>query len=168
MSFRTRPVGAEPGLQPTGKRGSSPRHDRHRSLSHVLMADTLTVSGPPSRPDQGGQRAPGFPRGGRDSPRERACIVPWVFHRNGRRIHYYYNAWRAACTRAGCPGRLVHDVRRTAVRHLERAGVPRSVAMNLTGHKTEAVYRRYAIVAEGISGKGSPSSLSRRRERSPP
>ena len=34
------------------------------------------------------------------------------------------------------------------MRNLERAGVPRSVAMAITGHKTEAVYRRYAIVAE--------------------
>jgi uncharacterized cupin superfamily protein len=32
--------------------------------------------------------------------------------------------------------------------HLERAGVSRSVAMKLIGHKTEAVYRHYAIVAE--------------------
>ncbi len=34
------------------------------------------------------------------------------------------------------------------MRNLERAGVPRSVAMQLVGHKTESIYRRYAIVAE--------------------
>jgi hypothetical protein len=28
-------------------------------------------------------------------------------------------------------------------------GMSRSVAMKLTGHKTEAVYRRYAIVSSG-------------------
>jgi integrase len=51
-----------------------------------------------------------------------------------------------ACKAAGLPGRLVHDFRRTAVRNLEGAGVSRSAAMKLTGHKTEAVYRHYAIV----------------------
>jgi hypothetical protein len=44
--------------------------------------------------------------------------------------------------------RLPHDLRRSAVRNLERASILRSVAMKLTGHRTEAVYRRYAIVAE--------------------
>jgi integrase len=73
-------------------------------------------------------------------------IIPWVFiHDDGTRIHDFRGAWAKACRSAGVPGRLVHDFRRTAVRNLERAGVPRSAAMKLTGHKTEAVYRRYAI-----------------------
>jgi integrase len=75
-------------------------------------------------------------------------ICPWVFHRNGTPIRDYYNSWENACKAAGVPGRIPHDFRRTAVRNLERAGVPRSVGMKLTGHKTESVYRRYAIVSE--------------------
>jgi integrase len=88
--------------------------------------------------------------------RKRQCIVSHVFHRNGKPIRSYSGAWDVACEKAGQPGRLVHDLRRTAVRNLERAGVSRSVAMKLTGHKTEAVYRRYAItsasdLAEGVA-----------------
>ena len=49
---------------------------------------------------------------------------------------------------AGLPGRIVHDSRRTAVRRMERVSVARSVAMKISGHKTESIYRRYAIVAE--------------------
>jgi len=49
---------------------------------------------------------------------------------------------------------ITHDLRRTAVRNLELAGVSRSVAMSLTGHKTEAVYRRYAIVDSSAQREG--------------
>jgi len=78
--------------------------------------------------------------------RAQACVIPWVFVQpDGSRIKDFRWAWRKACRDAGVPGRLVHDFRRTAVRNLERAGVPRSAAMRMTGHKTEAVYRRYAI-----------------------
>lgn len=74
--------------------------------------------------------------------------VPWVFHRSGRPIKDYTDAWRKACAAAGVPGRIPHDFRRTAVRNLLRAGVPESWAMKLTGHKTPAVFRRYAITNE--------------------
>ena len=85
---------------------------------------------------------------GIERARERVIPHVWVWN-DGRPVRDFRAAWTAACTAAGCPGRLLHDCRRTSVRALERAGVPRSVAMKLTGHKTEAVYRRYAIVAEG-------------------
>jgi integrase len=75
-------------------------------------------------------------------------ICPFVFHRNRERIGYFRSAWWNACKAAGCPDALVHDMRRSAVRTFERAGVPRSVAMSIVGHKTESIYRRYAIVDE--------------------
>ena len=80
--------------------------------------------------------------------REQGRLIPWVFHRNGKPIRSFHNAWREACKRARVPGRLIHDLRRTAVRNFERAGVSRSAAMKLSGHKTESIYRRYAIVSE--------------------
>ena len=70
--------------------------------------------------------------------------VQWVFHRDGKRMMGFRKAWITACKRALLVGMIPHDLRRTAVLNLERAGVSRSVAMKLTGHKTEAIYRRYA------------------------
>jgi integrase len=72
--------------------------------------------------------------------------VDQVFFRdNGKPIGSYCSVWRAACKRAGLEGKLFYDTRRTAVRNFELAGVSRSVAMSFTGHRTENVYRRYAI-----------------------
>jgi integrase len=97
-------------------------------------------------------------------------VIPAVFHREGHPIRDLRGAWESACIAAGFfrvlnpdappatqrkkATKLLHDFRRTAVRNLERAGVSRSVAMKLTGHKTEAVYRRYAIVSEGDLAEG--------------
>jgi len=85
-----------------------------------------------------------------DKLRRADKVVPFVFHRDGERIKYFRAAWTNACEAAGCPHALVHDMRRSAVRTFERAGVPRSAAMSMVGHKTEAIYRRYAIVDEAM------------------
>ncbi len=82
-------------------------------------------------------------------------IIPWLFHRDGKRIKTFRRSWLTACKRAGVPGRIPHDFRRTAARNLERAGVPRSTAMKMIGHKTESIYRRYAIVDEGMLREGA-------------
>ena len=84
----------------------------------------------------------------------RGTICRFVFHRNGKRMRTLKGAWAIACRDAGHPGMLLHDLRRSAVRNMERAGLSRSVAMQLTGHRTEAVYRRYAITSEADLREG--------------
>lgn len=71
----------------------------------------------------------------------------WLFHEGGRQILSFRKAWASACKRAKVPGQLFHDLRRSAIRNMERAGIPRKVAMQISGHKTETVYQRYAIVS---------------------
>jgi integrase len=85
----------------------------------------------------------------REFEHDHGKVVAWVFHRAGGQISPdYRHWWKAACKEAGLPGKLLHDLRRSAVRRLEQANVPRSVAMKITGHKTENIYKRYAIVDE--------------------
>jgi integrase len=86
--------------------------------------------------------------------RVRRLDCPLVFHRvckgkPGRPVSDFWDVWRGALKAANLPeGRLFHDLRRSAVRTLIRAGVDETTAMKVSGHKTRSMLLRYNIVTE--------------------
>jgi integrase len=90
----------------------------------------------------------------RSIERELKRIIPDVFVHvgkgklQGKRIQRFRKAWYTAAAAAGHPGVLLHDLRRSGVRSLIRSGVPERVAMEISGHKTRAVFDRYNIMSE--------------------
>jgi integrase len=80
---------------------------------------------------------------------ETATGNPYVFHgARGSPVGSHLNGWAEACERVGLAGLLFHDMRRSAVRNMKRAGIQDVVAMKITRHKTRSVFDRYNIVDE--------------------
>jgi integrase len=84
--------------------------------------------------------------------REMSCVIPYLFPRptrprRGDRIESFGKQWATACRKAGVEGKLVHDLRRSAVKEMVNRGVPERVAMKITGHKTRGIFDRYHIVS---------------------
>jgi integrase len=75
-----------------------------------------------------------------------ALLSPWIFHRQGRPVKKFARTFHAARLAAGVPEKTVHDFRRTALRDLIRAGVHQHVAMQISGHRSASVFKRYDIV----------------------
>lgn len=84
--------------------------------------------------------------------------APNVFNIGGLPIGEFRKTWANACKKAGLPVvirkdgtvkavRIPHDLRRSAARELENAGVPRSTIKELLGHKTDSMFSRYRIVS---------------------
>jgi len=77
---------------------------------------------------------------------------PFVFHNDGQPIVYttLHKHWKAACKRAGVGNgtRFIHDLRRTAVRAMRRAGLSEGEIMKLAGMKTRSIFDRYNIIDE--------------------
>jgi len=74
---------------------------------------------------------------------------PWVFHgSHGYPVDNHLNGWKGACERAGVPGLLFHDLRRSAIRNMKKARLQDLECMRISGHKTRAVFDRYNIIDE--------------------
>lgn len=79
----------------------------------------------------------------------RGLGVPYVFHRHGHKANetWVNLKFKRATVAAGLEGLVFHDLRRSAVRNMLRAGVLKDTAKRISGHTSDATFSRYNIVA---------------------
>jgi integrase len=99
-------------------------------------------------------------------------MTRYIFHRDGEPVREFRKSWARACVAAKvgvmrcpkckgdgdaliCPacqvttkyeGHIFHDLRRSAVRNMVKAGVSTQVAKKLSGHRSDEVFERYSIL----------------------
>jgi hypothetical protein len=94
---------------------------------------------------------------------------PLLVQRHGKPVQDFEKVWTAACTAAKVPAALFHDLRRTALANMIEAGLSEKEAMEISGHRTRAVFDRYHIVSERrlreMAGNWSCTSTRRKPQR---
>jgi len=70
----------------------------------------------------------------------------FLYHRNP--VREVRTAFKTACRRAGVKDLRFHDLRHCAATNLRRAGVDTTTAMQIIGHKSPHMWKRYNTVAE--------------------
>lgn len=77
------------------------------------------------------------------------AVFTWSHGRSrGKPVTDFRKTWRALAKAAGMPGLYLHDMRRTAVRNMVRAGISKHVAKRISGHTTDSIFDRYDITDE--------------------
>ena len=71
---------------------------------------------------------------------------PYVFHANSRPVSDFRKRWTKACNEVGLTGRIVHDLRRSGVRHMIHGGVPPHTVVAFSSHRTASMLKRYDII----------------------
>jgi integrase len=72
----------------------------------------------------------------------------YVFTNPKTGTHYddVRKAFASACEAAGLPGLWFHDLRRSFATRAIKRGIPQRVVMRMTGHRSDAVFKRYNII----------------------